>query len=528
MSEDNKVDAVVNAETEGQPFIHFWSRCVGAGRANEGLRASWLEQLKLSHEMCGFEYVRFHGLFHDDMCVYKERDEQIIYNWQYIDDLFGRILDIGVRPFVELGFCPEELASGDARQFWWKAHVSPPKDYGKWGDLVSAFVKHCIKRYGRQEVCQWYFEIWNEPNLRGFWDGTRSQYFELYKVSALTIKAIDEQLRVGGPSTSNFVGDERFDDEREDKTKHLTNTVEELDTLQWKGVWIEAFLEYCKNEKLPVDFITTHPYPTDFALNPGTDRNWGRTRQVNSTRIDIQWLNDMLAKSAFPDAEIHLTEWSSSPSSRDFSHDFLPAAAFIVKINLDCIGMTDSLSYWTFTDVFEEVAGGDTIFHGGFGMINYQGIVKPSFHAYRMLHMLGDEILHKEEGMVITRDLKTQKIIALLYHYPDEMKSAVPFGSVEVAQQALATGTPKIFSLVLENLSSNAEFSVETLDKENGFAYLKWQAMGSPEPPTPEQTEALKQFSMTTSINSMKADSEGVLSYEQLLDPWTVVLIQEK
>ena len=422
---EEKKPVVVDAKNPGEPFVHLWSRCVGAGRANEGLRASWLEQLKLSKEMCGFEYVRFHGLFHDDMCVYREVESLPVYNWQYIDDLFGRMLDIGVRPFVELSFFPKDIASGDKTVFWWKGYVSPPKDYAKWEGLVAAFTQHCVDRYGIEEVRQWYFEVWNEADLEGFWGGTRSQYFELYKASARAVKGIDPQLKVGGPATSNFVGDERFDGEREDKTKHLTHTVDDIDTLPWKGVWIEAFLDYCQKEKLPVDFISTHPYPTDFALNPDTGKGGGRTREVDSTRKDIQWLKDTLAQSAFPNAEIHLTEWSSSPSSRDFSHDFLPAAAFIVKVNLDCIGMTDSLSYWTFTDVFEENGAGDTIFHGGFGMINYQGIVKPSFHAYRMLHALGDEILCRQEDLIVTRDSKNGEVAALLYNYPAEMKSAV-------------------------------------------------------------------------------------------------------
>ncbi|MCK5732960.1 MAG: hypothetical protein KAI38_02155, partial [Candidatus Latescibacteria bacterium] len=181
----------LSAKKSGKPLNHYWSTCVGAGRANEGLRANWLEHLALSVRECGFRYVRFHGLFHDDMFVYREEEGGVRYNWQYIDELFDRMLAIGVRPFLELGFCPKDLASGDETIFWWKGGIAPPSDYGKWRDLVEAFTRHCVDRYGLDEVRSWYFEVWNEANLPLFWSGTKRQYFELYKVSAQAVKSVD-------------------------------------------------------------------------------------------------------------------------------------------------------------------------------------------------------------------------------------------------------------------------------------------------------------------------------------------------
>jgi xylan 1,4-beta-xylosidase len=373
------------------------------------------------------------------------------------------------------------------------------------------------------EVKTWYFEVWNEPDLRAFWDGTKSEYFQLYKVSVNAIKAINKDLRVGGPATSNFVPDERFDGEVEDKSKHKTLTAPDLNALEWKAVWITDFLNYCAKEKLPVDFVSTHPYPTDYAIDPETKKGGGRTRKVDATKEDLQWLKKSVAASAYPNAEIHLTEWSSSPSPRDPSHDTLQAAAYIIKVNLDCIGLTDSLSYWTFTDVFEEGGAGDKIFHGGFGMINYQGIVKPLFHAYRMLNQLGDELLQKEDGMIVTRHSKTKKIIALLYHYPPEMKEAVGGDVTAVANM----GSPKNFSIHLTSVNSQSNFTIETLDKQNGFAYATWENMGKPEPPTREQTKQLKIAAMATKKESAKADAKGNLTWQRTLQPWTCILINE-
>jgi xylan 1,4-beta-xylosidase len=520
--------ADVSARAAGRKFAPFWRRCVGAGRANEGLRASWLEHLRLCREECGFEYVRFHGLFHDDMFVYREVRGQPVYNWQYIDDLFDRLLALGARPFVELSFCPADLASDDNSTFWWKAHTSPPKDYGRWAELVGAFVRHGVERYGLEEVRRWYFEVWNEPDLHGFWSGTKSQYFELYKVSARAIKAVDDQLRVGGPATSNFVPDDRFAGEREDKTKQMTNKVADLDALSWRGVWIEDFLAYGQREGLPVDFVSTHPYPTDFALNPETGRNQGRVRGVDATRQDMAWLKEAVARSAYPHAEIHLTEWNSSPSSRDAMHDALPEAAYLLKVNTESIGLADSLAFWTFTDVFEEAGAGDTVFHGGFGLVNYQGIVKPAFHAYRMLHELGDEIIHQQKGLVVTRHAASGKITALGYHYPAELKSALPFGSKSVVEQTLRTGAPRRYGLQVTDLPAQASFVVETLDRDHGCALEAWSRMGRPEPPSREQTAELKQQALATRRETIHADDRGRLEFRRTLEPWAVILLQQQ
>lgn len=512
----------LDARAPGVPLHHFWSNCTGAGRANEGLRASWLEHLRLVHDRCGFRYCRFHGLFHDDMFVYREVNGQPAYNWQYIDDLFDRLLDIGVRPFVALNFMPAALASTSNTTFWWKAHTSPPKDYTLWGGLVGAFTAHCVDRYGLDEVRTWYFEVWNEPDLHGFWDGTRSQYFELYKVSVQAIKAVDPHLRVGGPATSNFVPDGRFDGEREDPSKDLTLTTPDINALSWHGVWIRDFLAYCGQEGLPVDFVSTHPYPTDWALDPETKKSAGRVRAAGATRQDLEWLKETIAQSPYPHASIHLTEWSSSPSSRDPTHDSLQAAAFILRANLDCIGLADSLSYWTFTDVFEEAGAGNSIFHGGFGLINYQGIVKPSFHAYRMLHNLGDELLHREEGLVLTR--RGHRVVALLYHYPQEVKDVVS-GSVE---GELHMGTPRPFAMRIAGVPPGAAFDVETLDADHGFAWPAWRAMGSPEPPNREQTKQLKRAAFATKVEQVRADGSGYLNWSKTLTPWNCVLIKQK
>jgi xylan 1,4-beta-xylosidase len=361
------------AKVEG-PMSRMYNFCVGAGRANEGLRADWQRQLREAHAACGFRYIRFHGLFCDDMGAYQEdRQGRPIYNWQYIDELFDFLESIGMKPFVELGFMPSALASGPQTIFWYKANVTPPKDYAKWEAFITAFVRHVTERYGDAEVRTWYFEVWNEPNLTGFWMGTtggkseaefapiaRAEYFKLYETTARAVKSVDPAYRVGGPATAG-------------------------------SGWIDETLAYCAEHGLPLDFVSTHSYATmsgylDEDGHAGTvfspDRN-AITGEVKAVRAKMD-------HSPFAKAELHYTEWSSSYTPSDPIHDSYFSPAFILDKIHNIGDAATSMSYWTFTDIFEEAGPRTTPFHGGFGLLNYQDLPKPSWYAYKFLNQLGD------------------------------------------------------------------------------------------------------------------------------------------
>jgi len=232
------------------PYKPYWKRCITAGRAAEGLRADWRKQFITLQQEIGFETIRFHGLFHEDMMIYREENGAPIYNWQYLDDLFDFLLSTGARPLLELSFMPYALASGEGTVFWWKGNCTPPKDYARWADLVAQTIRHCINRYGLDEALQWYFEVWNEPNLHnGFWYAGMAEYFKLYEVTARAIKAIHPGLRVGGPASSDSGG--------------------------VRAPWVDEFIAFCAENMLPVDFISTHPYPNLWPLD-----GYGETRMA--------------------------------------------------------------------------------------------------------------------------------------------------------------------------------------------------------------------------------------------------------
>lgn len=342
-----------------------FNECIGAGRANEGLRADWQAQLVETQKACNFKFIRMHGLLHDDMGVYTEDAHgNPVYNWQYIDKLHDFLLSIGIRPFVELSFMPRALADmeheGLTTVFWWNGIIKPPKSYERWGELIRQLTLHLSERYGEAEVAKWYFEVWNEPNLNFFWAGSQEEYFQLYKTAAEAIKSVCSDYRVGGPATAG-------------------------------NGWVQEMIDFCVGQNVPLDFIATHDYGVlqgffDDTGNRGTvlDPN------ENAVKGNIIRSREVIAQSPRPDLELHYTEWSSSYTPTDFFHDTYQQAAYILDKIKGAEKAVTSMSYWVFTDIFEESAVRMTPFHGGFGLMNYQGLKKPAFYAYQFLNQLGD------------------------------------------------------------------------------------------------------------------------------------------
>lgn len=359
------------------PMNTMFQKCIGAGRANEGLRADWQQQLMELRKDCGFEYIRMHGLFNEDMAVYKhDREGNPVYNYQYVDVLYDYILELGMTPFVELGFMPPSLASGDQTIFWWKGNVTPPNDYDKWGDLIRNIVQHWTDRYGAEEVKKWYFEVWNEPNLSpGFWTGTQEEYFKLYKYAADAVRSVNPAYKVGGPATAG-------------------------------ASWEPEMIAFCEENQVPLDFISTHSYGVDVGFldefgGTGTvlsPNEWSVSQDVIQSRKEI-------SESTMPDLELHYTEWSSSYTPADPFHDSYQSASFILNKMKQIGKAATSMSYWVFTDIFEEPGPRYTPFHGGFGLMNTQGIKKSAYHAYSFMNILGSvELENTDKASFATTD----------------------------------------------------------------------------------------------------------------------------
>jgi len=496
----------VDCGKEGEPLTPYWKVCVGGGRVAEALRADFQKHLELVQREMPFDYIRMHGLFHEDMMVYQEVDGQPIVNWQYVDLVYDHWLSIGIRPFVELGFMPYDLASGEETVFWWKGNITPPKDWERWEWLVEQFVRHVIERYGLAEVRRWYFEVWNEPDLDIFWkDADFDAYMKLYERSVRAIKGIDAALMVGGPATAS------------------------ASTEPGHASWGKEFLTACRERNLPIVFFSTHPYPTFHPVDIEGNgyMTWdGPDRLI----VDLIGYEKMLAETGYSLLEKHYTEWSSSPSPRDPTHDTAFLAPFIVQNNLLGRGHIDSLSFWVVSDIFEESRQGDTPFHGGFGLVNIQGLKKPSYHGYWFLSRLGEEVLESGDSFVVTRHT-SGKISVLMWnycHYTDEANDsrsiAKAVGSARLYEM-FEQKPEKEFVLSLSGLGGSLRIQTTRFDREHGSVLDVWLDMGAPAHIRREDLAVLqRKMELDTTVQYL-VDETDPLNWTGTVQPHGVTLL---
>jgi xylan 1,4-beta-xylosidase len=415
---------------------HFWEHTVGSGHAPLALRADWQAQMRRCHNELGVRYVRFHALLSDHMGTLVRHHERLSDSFFNADQIVDFLLSIGMKPFVELSFMPKALASGETTVFDYAANVTPPRNYGEWAALVSRLVSHWIKRYGTAEVREWFFEVWNEPNQKEFWTGTQGDYFMLYRVTAQAIKTVDAQLRVGGPATS-------------------------------KNAWVDEFLDDCERNGVPVDFVSTHHYPTD-AFGSETDDTEAQLAQSRRSVLREQAQHTRRRARGKP---VHYTEWNTSSNPRDALHDEPYAAAFVTKTVMEMHGLVENYSFWTFSDIFAENYFPSAPFHGGFGLLTLHGIPKPTYRAFELLHSLGTELLCAE-GAHDTVDAwvvrKAHTVTVLLTNH------ALP-------RHAIATETVRI---TLANAPNSCSATVRRIDQMHANGKRLWRDAGAPDYPS--------------------------------------------
>ena len=428
--------------------------CVGTGRMGLALQAEYQNQLQLVQEIVGFQHIRGHGLFTDDMAIYQEYKDangetRVEYNYTYLDFVIDSYLSMGIRPFLELGFMPKKLASGEQTIFYWKGNVTPPKSYEMWCDMVQALLKHLITRYGEDEVLAWPIEVWNEPNLRGFWkDASKEEYFKLFESSFYAIKAVDERFKVGGPAVCGGSDEE----------------------------WIQAFLNFCHEKKIPVDFITRHHYTIEFPKEQG---HYGYAKLMNPEDgfSNLQTTRDIIESfEEYKGLPIHITEFNTSYSPKTPIHDTNQNAAYIAH-QLSRLGdYADSYSYWTFGDIFEETGVPFTPFHGGFGLIADRCIPKPTLWTFAFFKKLIGRCIHRSDDAVIMQK-KDGSYCGVVWNR-----------SMERTNQKLT------LEFLLPLVGSNESYSLITkLVDENVCNPLKvWHEIGEPANPSKEQVQLIQ------------------------------------
>ena len=494
------MEFTIRADAPRIPHKKHWQFCVGSGHALLALRTDYTRQLKFIHDTLGIERVRFHGIFNDDMRTRTNLSQMfpapgaeafIEENFRACGLAYDNVLAAGMKPFVELSFMPKALSrNGTEGAFFYKPCVDVPADHEAWGDYVQRFVRFLIHRYGAQEVRSWFFEVWNEPDLQVvFFTGDREAYFRLYETTARAVKAVDPELKVGGPATSG-------------------------------SKWIVSFLRFCREHEVPVDFITTHQYAGDplggvedqgEALDEerkGGGESWperirkmgGRLaateeksflagyRAINPDQTETSEMpNDNFRKNAAvvrrqtDGLPLFYTEWNLNAGFASYTNDTRKVAAYDVKTALDVADNVDGSSIWCFSDIFEELHPFVQEFHGGFGMLSQSGIPKPVYYGLKLLADapetrldLGPDATDGEIGIAAFEGEGETHVLL----FRQKMKQLELPGEEAVIQIELPRKPKRV--------------TLRRIDEEHGNPLKLWEEMGRPDYLNRGEVESLK------------------------------------
>ena len=474
--------------------MHPRNHCVGSGHGSLALREDWQEHLKNAHDKVGVSSVRFHGILDDDVGPVNGVND---YSFVNIDKIYDYLLSIDMKPYVEISFMPRDLASGTDTTFHYKGNITPPKDWSTWNDFIKQWMQHLITRYTIDEVSKWKFEVWNEPNcgfyVHGGCCGCTCPYFDdymmLYSNTAQAIKSVDSRLKVGGPSTAQLC-------------------------------WIDQFLTNVTANKLPVDFVSSHLYPTD----PQNNKNDG----VNAFYNTLKTAGDVLNKYKSLNLTLYLSEYNSGLYGGGVdNHDTNYAASFMVfqAAKLQSL-ITDNnygwMSYWTFSDVFEEGGFGSAPFHNEFGMQTIRGIAKPVFRALELLYTLGSETAYNTSRIDTNNDDGTVQVYTLK-NPTDSNRYTIFAGNWNLNGETISSETLEI---QLEGNGAPKSAKMYRIDEQNVNPVGKWDSMNKPTYPTNQQLQALNSSAQLISTSAQFSNiNSNTVQFNVTIPEYGVVVI---
>ena len=450
-------------------------------------------------------------------------DGKPVYDFTITDQTFDEYQRAGVRPFVELGFMPKDLAANVAGVNEYQVHFpgptmagasnNPPKDYAMWGELVRKFTEHLVVRYGRGKVSTWYFEVWNEPDIV-YWHGTEQEYFKLYDYAVAGVRAALSDAKVGGPAATG-PGSE-------------------------KSVgFLEAFLNHCLSDRsaaddrpVPLDFISFHPKGRPETV--GEHVRMGLGDELNAARTGFQ----IVAKyPRFKRLPIILSEadpegcaacsMKTNPANAYRNGPLYAAYTAVAMKSLLDLGEQRGVNLAAMLSWSFEFEGKD--YFEGFRTLATNGIDKPILNVFRMAGLMsGDRVETESSGQVALGDIlksgvrqapdvdafatkglhqsATNQAAVMVWNYHDDDMPG-PAAAVQVTIAGIPAGVKRV---LLEHYR---------IDEEHSNSYTVWKQMGSPQAPTTEQYELLRragQLELLTSPWWLDVD-QGKVTVEMAL-----------
>lgn len=468
------MEATLTADWDAQPlpFSHSWCRIANIDQFRWLSRADVQQHLAVARDEIGITHVRAVAMYSPEMNVWAPRltewrtpQSEPASNWQYVDLNIEALLSLGLKPVYTTCFTPLGMALGD-KTCWPDGNpIGMPKDLDQWADFVSDGIRHHISRFGRDEVCSWLFECWNEPNLDGFFDGTREDFFQLWSATWRAVKAIDPEMRFGGPSTA-------------------------------RGEWIEEFLDHCEADGTPPDYLITHIYNNDSESKPLSPFDGPASQRVKDSPDFasgvIRGVRRLLEKREWT-GPVHWNEWGRSWFPHDPLKETALEPAFIVKTMGEVSQEADEFAFWSLSDIYDQCGRQSSEFDGNYGLLSLHGLRKPSWYAHQLLNRLGNSRVPAtgdRAGVGLLATWKNGEPAVIIWAYPSEIDAATE-------QVAVRLNWP------FENAT------LTRLGLAENSIIEDWREMGSPAYPTSEQIRLLRENNSIKPTAHSEIDREG-------------------
>ncbi len=449
----------INASESWGELPHFWSRVIGTGHAGLILDSALQDHIRDGVENLGIQGVRQHGTFHDDVGIYSEEGGEPQYSWDKFDKIYDFLDSLELMPILEMGFLPAELAEDSTRKIMnWGAVVGRPKNWDHWGELVEEVVRHIKNRYGEDLVDSMRFEVWNEPDLNDvesfWWGATQQDYFKLYKYAVEGARRAHITAKVGGPTPSGYG---RLD-------------------------WIDSLLQYTHDNDVPIDFVSYH--------------TWHEYENTIGAHFDV--LDKVKASEGYETLESINTEMGPTwQFGREVQpHETEVGAAFYAMIvseisrraYTDGVQFPFAYAWWVLSDVFEEgTYFEDRPFISCMGMITRQGVHKPIYNVFKMLHAMGDEQIEfeKTSGPISINGLASKhsdgSIATLFYNSTTEHNPEVLWKPEILDPFPYEPFDDEIEVEISGITFDTADVTIVLVDEKHSNAYTVWEDNGRPD-----------------------------------------------
>lgn len=465
----------------------IWNQVVNIGSVYNLTLANLQYHTIYLTETLGFSYVRIWNISSKKMMI-TDGKTQGNYNYDMIDLALDFLVSHHIKPFVDLGRRPDTALSsmGNALYFEEECIVFQSKDI--WIAMLEDFIHHIIKRYGKEEVVQWKFEL--SSDIVHF---VRNQYYidkkydykECYRSSYQVIKKALPDACVGGPS--EVTNDPKF---------------------------LHEYLQYSKENNCLPEFISILLFPYDSSRKDGKV-NYYRTQSENYECEKLQSIHQIMEEGEV-DIPIYVVEWNSSISNRNFLNDSCFRASYITKKIVEILSMADMVCLWMGSDWVSNYFDTKRIANGGSGLITKDTIRKPVYFALQFLNQLGEELLLQNKELIVTKEIGKDVYHIIGFHYQRYEDTYVvandPIDSPEKVEKIFLTNQECNIDLVLKNVADgNYTITSNRICREKGSILDEWKKFQYEETLTNEDIKYLRE------ITQPERRMEGVMSVKGIV-----------